>query len=445
MRPYDIIRKKRDGEALSNEEIDFFIKGAASGEIPDYQASAFLMAVYLKGMDMDETVGLTKAMMKSGETLDFKSIDGPKVDKHSTGGVGDKTSIILAPLLASMGVRVPMVAGKSLGHTGGTIDKLSSIPGFRTSLETSEFKEIIKNIGASIMAQSTAFAPADKKLYSLRDVTATIESIPLISASIMAKKLCEGIDGLVLDVKTGSGAFMKSIDDSRRLGRAMVEIGLSMGVKTVAVMTDMGQPLGRTVGNSLEVKECITALKGKGAEDLMEVTLTLAAWMLNMSDAITEEVPMKKLSNWTLKKYKDEAFEFIERGDAFKKFVEMIDAQGGDPEVAFNPSMLQSAKNVMPINSPKDGYVRKLDAECVGRAALLLGAGREKADDVIDPAAGIVLNAKIGKKVSSGEPLAMLHYNDDTRLKDALDIFNSGVDIGDREIAKRPLVYEVVM
>lgn len=444
MRAYDIIRKKRDRGELSAEEIGFFVTGVSSGAIPEYQASAFLMAAYLNGMTPAETVALTRAMLDSGTKLDTGGISGVKMDKHSTGGVGDKTSIVLAPLMAAMGLKIPMVSGRALGHTGGTLDKLESIPGLRTDLSVEEAVERLREPGFFIMGQTAELAPADRKLYALRDVTATVESVPLIAASIMSKKLAEGIDGLLLDVKTGAGAFMKTPAEARELARTMVGIGNSMGVPTVAVITDMEQPLGRTVGNSLEIKECITALKGRGAADLMEVTLTLAAWMLHMSDAISEDAEIRPLKEFGLRNYMHEALEFIEKGDAFTKFTEFIDAQGGDPEVAFQPARLPSASETAQIKAEETGYIRRLDAEAVGIASMLLGAGRAKATDAVDPAAGVVLNKKVGDTVEKGEPVAMLHFNEGAGLKDAEEVFRAGLEIGPRDTAKRPLVLEVI-
>jgi pyrimidine-nucleoside phosphorylase len=444
MRAYDVIRKKRDGEALGREEIAFLMRGAAGGEVPDYQLSAFLMAVFQKGMTAEETAWLTEAMMRSGRAFDFKGLTGPVVDKHSTGGVGDKTSIILAPLLASMGIKVPMVSGRALGHTGGTLDKLESIPGLRTDIPVEEAARNLKDIGFFMMGQTEDLAPADRKLYALRDVTATVESVPLIASSIMSKKLAEGIDGLVLDVKCGRGAFMKGIGDARELAHAMVSIGNSMGVKTVALITDMDQPLGRTVGNSLEIKECITALRGRGARDLMDLAITLSAWMLNVSDAISAETEPVKLDKFALMKYQQESLDFIGKGDAFKKFVEFIDAQHGDPEAAFKINLLPSASITKPITAGKDGYIRRLDAGAVGRAAMLLGAGREKAEDAVNPAAGIVLNRKTGDQVRAGEPVAMFHLDDEKLFREAEEVFLSGLEIGDRDAAVRPLVLDVV-
>jgi pyrimidine-nucleoside phosphorylase/thymidine phosphorylase len=407
--------------------------------------SAFLMAVCLRGMDDAETVALTEAMLRSGTVLELEGITGTKVDKHSTGGVGDKTSIILAPLMAAMGLKVPMLSGRGLGHTGGTLDKLESIPGLRTDIPVEEFRSNLKSPGFSIMGQTAEIAPADRKLYALRDVTATVESIPLIAASIMSKKLAEGAEGLVLDVKAGRGAFMKTLKDARELAKTMVSIGNSMGVRTVAVITNMDEPLGKTVGNTLEIKECITALRGTWAGNLKEVTMTLAAWMLTMADSLTEEVPLKSMNTQTKKKYIDEALDFIEKGDAFKKFVEFVDAQHGDPEAAFKPAELPSAKETKHVVAEKEGYLRVLDAEAVGKASMLLGAGRQKADDEIDPAAGIVLTKKTGDYVKSGEPLAMFHYGELAKLDEATEAFLSGVEIGPDEPSIRKLIHEVVM
>ena len=445
MRAYDLIKKKRDGAELSKEELEFLITEYLSGKIPDYQMSSFLMAVYFSGMTDAETIALTELMLSSGNRLDFSDISIPKVDKHSTGGVGDKTSIILAPLMAAMNVKVPMIAGRGLGHTGGTIDKLESIPGFRTDISAQEFKKNVRDIGFSIISQTDEIAPADKKLYSLRDVTATVESIPLIAASIMSKKLAEGIGGLVLDVKVGKGAFMKNISDARTLARTMVNIGNSMGVKTVAVITDMNQPLGKTVGNGLEIKECISALRGKMSDDLKEVVLTLGSWMVYAADCVTEEVAISRLSEHVLIKYKAELMDFIEKGDAFKKFVEFVDAQYGDPEVAFKPSMIQSAARVKEIRIPDKGYIQVMDAEKVGTASMLLGAGRRQAEDRIDHSAGIVLNKKTGDYTTPDEPVAMFHYNDETHIKEAEEVFLSGIQAGEIPPDKRPVIIDVVV
>jgi pyrimidine-nucleoside phosphorylase len=348
-------------------------------------------------------------------------------------------------MLASMGLRVPKLAGRSLGFTGGTIDKLESIPGFRTDLTLEEAERNLRDIGVFIMAHTDELAPADKKLYALRDATATVESVPLIASSVMSKKLSEGLDGLVLDVKCGSGAFTKTIEDARELARTMVHIGNSMGVKAVALITDMDQPLGRTVGNALEVKECLSAMRGRGAKDLVDLTITLSSWALNLADAIGAETEPVRLDRFALGKYQQESLDFLEKGDAFKKFVEMVDAQGGDPEACFRMDLLPSARVVKPISAPRDGFVRRLDALAVGRAAAALGAGREVAGDSIDHAAGIVLNKKQGDEVSAGEPIALLHMDDEARYREAEEAFLSGLEIGDRDIARRPLVLDVVM
>ena len=445
MRTVDILRRKRDGEALAKEEIEYFVKGAVSGSIPDYQISAFLMAVYQRGMTMDETVELTRAMMNSGKTLDIRMVTGIKVDKHSTGGVGDKTSIVLAPLLAVMGVKVPMIAGRGLGHTGGTLDKLASIPGMRTDLSFDEIIRQLESIGCVIAGQTEDLVPADRIFYSLRDVTATVESLPLIASSIMSKKLAEGVEGLVVDVKTGSGAFMKDLESARRLGRMLVDIGNAMGVRTAAVISTMDEPLGRCVGNALEIKECISAMRGKGAPDLMELIYNLAAWMLNLTDAVGEEAPPMMLNDMAFRNYKHEVMEFLDKGDAYKRFAELVDAQGGDPEVVFQPNLIPVAKNIKSIMAPASGYVRRLDAYHIGTASMLLGAGRMKAEDSIDLTSGIVLNKKVGDKVLAGEPVAMLHYNDGASLREAEEAFMASLEIGERDIAKRPLVIETIM
>lgn len=445
MRAYDIIRKKRDGFELTGEELSSFITGFTSGEIPDYQVSAFLMAVFLKGMTARETSLLTETMLRSGTVLDLNGIEGPKIDKHSTGGVGDKTSIILAPLLASAGIIVPMVAGRGLGHTGGTIDKLESIPGFRTSLPLSEFIENLRKTGLSITGQTEEMAPADRKLYALRDMTATVDSIPLIASSIMSKKLAEGIGGLVLDVKSGSGAFMKDIENARKLAETMVGIGNSMGVRTVALLTDMNQPIGKTVGNSLEIKECISALRGKWADDLRELTLTLGAWMIEIAVRAYGFVFRVRGKDYNgFEEYLKGLNELIDSGAAFEKFVELVDAQHGDVETVFRPGMLPSSKMTRQVVAAGEGYITRMDAEGVGRASMLLGAGREKMTDPIDHSAGIILNRKVGDFVKSGEQIAMFYYNDEKRLKEAEEIFLSGVEIGPDRIGHGSVIIGAV-
>jgi pyrimidine-nucleoside phosphorylase len=444
MKAYDVIKKKRDGGELSPDEIEFLIKGVTDGSVADYQASAFLMAVYLKGMTQQETVALTRTMAASGKALDTSGVRGVKTDKHSTGGVGDKTSIILAPLMATMGINVPMVSGRGLGHTGGTLDKLSSIPGFRLDLSPDEAVAQLRDLRVFIMGQTDDLAPADRKLYSLRDVTATVDSIPLIAASILSKKLAEGIDGLVLDVKVGSGGFMEDEESARRLAETLVETGNALGLRTLAVMTGMETPLGRTVGNTLELKECITALRGKSADDLREVVLTLAAWALFLTDAISEEFDLVPMTRFVKEKYMNEANEFIVKGDAFKKFLEIVDAQGGDVDTVLNPSSLPTASGVMQIKAESGGMMRRLDAEAVGRAAMLLGAGRETVEGDIDPAAGIIMNKKPGQSVEADDIIAMFHYNDDRGLKDAEEAFRSGIEIGDRDRALPPIIRDII-
>ncbi len=445
MRAVDLIRKKRDGGALSGEEISFLVEGNLKGTVPDYQLAAFLMAVYNRGMSEEETISLTKAMAAPGRNLDLGGIQGVKIDKHSTGGVGDKTNLVLAPLMAAMGLKMPSIAGRGLGHTGGTIDKLASIPGLRTDVTGGEVVEEIKNVGFSICGQTGEIGPVDRKLYALRDATATVESTALVAASIMSKKLSEGLDALVLDVKTGSGGFMRSLDEARALARLMVDIGNGAGIKTVAVITDMDAPLGRTVGNALEVKESISALKGRFAPDFLEVTMTLAAWMLHLADSVSEETTPQRLSEHLLKRYRDEAWDYIEHGDAFKKFVEFIDARGGNPEAAFNQGLLPKALHIKPVLSPWNGYIKRMDAFATGQASMLLGAGRATMEDGIDPAAGIVIGKKPGDAVRAEEPFATFYTNRPETLAMAEEVFLSGIEISDREPAKRKLIHEVIL
>lgn len=445
MRAVDLIRKKRNGGTLSGPEISFLIDGNIKGTVPDYQMSAFLMAVYHKGLDAEETIALTGAMVSSGKKLELGSIQGVKIDKHSTGGVGDKTNIILAPLMAAMGQKVPSIAGRGLGHTGGTIDKLASIPGLRTDLDIEELTQDLKSVGFFINGQTDEIDPADKKIYAMRDATATVESLPLIAASIMSKKLSSGLDALVLDVKTGTGALARGLDESRELARLMVRIGNSLGLKTIAVITDMNAPLGRAVGNALEIKESIAALKGRFAPDLLDITMALAAWMLHLTDTVSEETRPQRLNEDLLKRYKDEVWDYLEHGDAFKKFIEFVDAQHGDAEAILNPSLLPNANHMKPVLSPWNGYITKLDAYAVGHASMLLGAGRSRMDEEIDPAAGIVIGRKPGDEVSADTPFATLHTNDPSRLKEAEEVFLSGIEISDREPPKRKLIYDVIL
>lgn len=401
MTAYEIIKKKRDGKTLSREEINFLVCGYTNDEIPDYQFASFLMAVYFQGMNFEETTTLTFAMMNSGKVFDLSAIPGIKIDKHSTGGVGDKVSLILAPLVAACGVIVPMVSGRGLGHTGGTLDKLESIPGFRTNLSYDEFVSNLKHIGIAMIGQTKELAPSDKKIYALRDVTATVDSIPLISASIMAKKLAEGIDGLVLDVKTGSGAFMTKLSEAKKLAQTMIAIGKRMNKKVSALITDMNQPLGKAVGNALEVIESIEAFKGKGEKDLMEIVFVLAEEMLLMSQPAKTKTQVRKLLK-----------QAIENGKALNKFRALIRLQGGNEKVIDDYSLLPKAKYQIEVKSSKSGYIAEIDTQRIGMLAIELGAGRKRIDDIIDPSVGFIINKKIGASVKTNDILASVLAND---------------------------------
>ena len=434
MRPIDLIRKKRDGGELSSDEVQFLIQAYTRDEIPDYQIAAWLMAVVIRGMTRRELSALTAAMLNSGEIIDLSDLPGTKVDKHSTGGVGDKTSLIIAPLVAAAGVPVPMISGRGLGHTGGTLDKLQSIPGFNVNLSLSEFRRVVGTCGCALIGQTAEIAPADKSLYALRDVTATVESPYLICASIMSKKLAEGIDGLVLDVKTGSGAFMKTEKESIFLAELMVESGKQMGKKMVALITDMDQPLGWKVGNALEIEECIEVMKGGGPTDLRELCLELAAWMLYLAGRTTSVSHGREL-----------AVEIIRSQSALEKFREIIWLQGGDSSVIDDPARLPQAQHRLPILSPATGFVGAIHCEQVGIASLVLGGGREKKEDAIDPAVGLVLHKKVGDPVHAGEPLCTIRYNSDARLRDVRRLLEQAYRIAEqppREV--RPLVHRVI-
>lgn len=397
MRMVDIIQDKRNGKELSGEQIDFFIQGYTKGDIPDYQASALLMAVYFKGMTQKETAMFTQSMADSGEQLDLSPIKGVKIDKHSTGGVGDKISLIVAPMVSSLGVPVAKMSGRGLGHTGGTLDKLESIDGFTIELTKEKFIELVNEHGLALIGQTGNLAPADKKLYALRDVTGTVNSLPLIASSIMSKKIAMGADGIVLDVKTGSGAFMKNLKDADDLAREMVDIGKSLNKNTVAVITDMNQPLGHEVGNSNEIKEVIQVLKGKKIDDLLTISLAIATQMCLASGLFSDE----NAANEALLKS-------IEDGSALNKFKQFISNQGGDPRVVDDPSLLPQPKYRYELMLNKEGYIHGIDAESVGQAALYLGAGRAKKDDRIDHSAGITLHKKIGGSINRGEAAATL-------------------------------------
>ena len=409
MTPYEIIYKKRNGGELTPDEIKWFISGYTAGDIPDYQTAALLMAIFLKGMTSQETTELAMAMMNSGRVFDLSDIPGIKVDKHSTGGVGDKVSIILAPIVAAAGVPVPMVSGRGLGHTGGTLDKLESIPGFRTDLTYEEFRHTLARIGLAMMGQTPDLAPADKKLYALRDVTATVDSIPLIAASIMSKKLAEGADGLVLDVKTGSGAFMQKHQDALELTKTMMDIGQGMGRKMKALITDMNQPLGRAVGNALEIEECVDCLKGQGPEDLMEVTYALGAEMLVMGERATDTESGKRIFQ-----------QIVSTGQGLEKFKEMLAAHGGDVKVVDDyKKILPQAKHIIEAKAEKAGYIYSMDNREVGLAGVFLGCGRLKMEDVIDPAVGFVFERKIGDQVKPGDVMVKVLCNDEQKGREA--------------------------
>ena len=431
MRAVDIIRKKRDGELLKDAEIAWMVAGLATGEVSDYQWSALLMAIYFKGMNDAETSSLTMAMMGSGTVVDLANIAGLKIDKHSTGGVGDKTSLILAPVAAAVGVPVPMVSGRGLGHTGGTLDKLESIPGFRVDLDLKRYGEVIQDCGLVMIGQTAEIAPADKTLYALRDATSTVESIPLISASIMSKKLAEGIDGLVLDVKTGTGAFMQRLDDSRKLAESMCAIGRGLGKRMRALITRMDQPLGLAVGNSLEVIECLDCLRGAGPKDLFDLSIELAAEMVLMGELASD-----------LKEARSLCLQAIEDGSAFERFQRMVELQGGDPIALTDVTRLPTARTRIDVPSRKRGCVTWLDARPIGHATMLLGAGRARVESKIDPAVGIVLNKKVGDRVEQGESLCTLHVNDESALSNVLEIVKSAYVIEDAPPVVHTLIVE---
>ncbi|HEU0091865.1 MAG TPA: thymidine phosphorylase, partial [Vicinamibacteria bacterium] len=426
-------QRKRDGHELTPGEIAFFVEGYTRGTIPDYQASALAMAVFFKGMTAAETVALTESMMRTGEVLDLSELPGPKVDKHSTGGVGDKTSLVLAPLAAACGVYVPMISGRGLGHTGGTLDKLESIPGFRVGLSLDEFRAVLRKSHLGLIGQTPEIAPADRKLYALRDVTSTVESRPLIAASIMSKKMAEGIDALVLDVKTGDGAFMVEEEDSRALAEAMLAIGKGMGKRIVALITDMEQPLGRTVGNALEIVESIETLQGKGPADLETLSVELAAWMLSLAGAAP-----------TLDAARAHVRSALSSGAGLKKFQEVIALQGGDPRVCDDLSRLPRAAETVELRAESAGRVTGIACRAVGTAAMLLGAGRETVDSRIDPGVGFLLRKKVGDLVAAGESLATVHVNDRRRLDEALAMLRRAIRVGPEAPAPRPLVHAVL-
>ncbi|HHT87852.1 MAG TPA: pyrimidine-nucleoside phosphorylase [Clostridiales bacterium] len=433
MNMYELINKKKNKGELSKEEIEFIIEGYTKGDIPDYQMSAFLMAVCLNHMTHEETANLTIAMANSGDLLDLSEIEGVKVDKHSTGGVGDKTSLVLGPMVAALGLPVAKMSGRGLGHTGGTIDKLESFPGFSTSLSTEQFIENVNKIKLAIVGQTYNLAPADKKIYALRDVTATVDNISLIASSIMSKKLASGADVIVLDVKTGSGAFMKSYEDSLALANEMVQIGTLANKPTYAVITDMNQPLGRAVGNALEVKEAIETLNGQGPEDLLEVSIALTSYMLLGAGRVK-----------SAKEGKDLLLETIRNKSALDKMAQFVNAQGGDSEFVYNPGLLKLASIKYDLKSPSDGYISEIRTDEVGMASLLLGGGRVTKDSKIDLSVGIFIHKKLGDKVSKGETLATLYANDDNKRREAKKRLLNAFIINKEKAARPPYIYSVV-
>jgi pyrimidine-nucleoside phosphorylase/thymidine phosphorylase len=433
MRTVDLIQRKRDGEELAPEEIEFLVEGYTNGDIPDYQMSSFLMAVFFSGMSDREVSRLTECMLRSGDTVDLSSIPGVKVDKHSTGGVGDKTSLIVAPLAAAAGVVVPMMSGRALGHTGGTLDKLESIPGFRTSLTAEEFEKQLSELGLCFIGQTDRLAPADRKLYALRDVTATVESIPLISSSIMSKKLAEGVDALVLDVKVGSGAFMKKQVDARRLAQMMVGIGRRMDKRVQALITDMSQPLGYAVGNALEVMEASQTLQNAGPTDLTKLSIELAARMIFLGKKAASLEDARRLAE-----------EKLVDGSGYKKLKQVVAAQGGNPQALDKFELLPNATGMREVASPRGGYVSSIDAQDIGSASNMIGAGRDRKEDAIDPAVGIILEVKAGEKVDAGSVLCRLYYTKEDHVEEAAEMVEDAFRISAQKPEERELILEVV-
>jgi pyrimidine-nucleoside phosphorylase/thymidine phosphorylase len=433
LRAVDVVQKKRDGGELTREEIDFFVRGYAGGEIPDYQAAAFAMAVFFRGMAPAEIVALTESMMHTGEVLDLSELPGPKVDKHSTGGVGDKTSLVLGPLAAACGVYVPMISGRGLGHTGGTLDKLESIPGFKVQLSLADFRRVLRECGLGLIGQTREIAPADRMLYALRDVTATVSSMPLISASIMSKKMAEGIDALVLDVKCGDGAFLPGIDEAKALANTMVGIGRDMGKKVVALITAMDQPLGRTVGNALEVAECVETLKGRGPADLESLSIELAAWMVHLAGVAA-----------SLDSARAKVRAALASGAGLERLRRVIELQGGDPRVCDDPSLLPQAPETVVVRSDRDGRVARLAARAIGDASMLLGAGRETVQSTIDPAVGFVFHKKVGDPVAVNEPIVTAHVGKTSRREEAMARLREAIVVSAEAPARGALVLDIL-
>jgi pyrimidine-nucleoside phosphorylase len=433
MRPVELIQKKRDGGALTREEIHFLIENYTLGNVADYQMAAWLMAVYFRGQTAEETATLTDAMLRSGEVLDLSGLSGRKVDKHSTGGVGDKTSLVIAPVAAAAGVRVPMISGRGLGHSGGTLDKLESIPGFNVNLSLAEFRRAVERVGCALIGQTKEIAPADKKIYALRDLTGTVASIPLITASILSKKLAEGIEALVLDVKVGSGAFMKDEESATELAESMRTIGTHMGKRVVVLLTDMDQPLGRAAGNALEVIETVETLQGGGPEDFCNLCRELSAWVIHLGGEAD-----------TLEDGRARYDELIGSGAAAKKLQQIIERQGGDPRVVDDPKRLPQARERKHILAPADGFLARMETERIGWGTMALGAGRQRLDDSIDPAVGLMLHKKAGDPVQAGEPLATFHYNQPDRLAEA-ERWLEGAFVVEAEVPKAsPLILKTL-
>jgi pyrimidine-nucleoside phosphorylase len=435
MRTVDIIQKKRDGETLSTEEISFLVQGYSNGDIPDYQMSAWAMAVFFNGMTAKETADLTLAMARSGDQADLSSISGTKVDKHSTGGVGDTTTLILAPLVAAAGVPVAKMSGRGLGHTGGTIDKLEALTGFRVELTKEQFLKQVNDIGVAVISQSGNMTPADKKLYGLRDVTATVESIPLIASSIMSKKIASGADAIVLDVKTGSGAFMKTLEESIQLAQAMVDIGEQVGRETVAVITNMDEPLGLAIGNALEVREAMDTLRGEGPDDLTELCLMLCAHMIHLGGKAASYEEARAITE-----------KLLREGKGTEKLKKLISTQGGNEAMVDRPELLPTAEYQVQVAALEDGIVSHIDAEGLGVTAMMLGAGRATKEDQIDLAVGIVLKKKVGDRVAAGEPLAELHMNSNEPMftEEMTQRTREAFAFSEGEVVKAPLVYAVI-
>ncbi len=434
MTAYEIIAHKRDGNILRDPEINFFIREFNAGQIPDYQMAAFLMAIFFQGMNQQETRVLTDAFINSGKIIDLRELPGKKVDKHSTGGVGDKISLILAPIVAAAGVYVPMISGRGLGHTGGTLDKLESIPGFQIDLPVSKFKEILLKTGACLMGQTADIAPVDKKVYALRDVTATVPSIPLIAASIMSKKIAAGIDALVLDIKVGRGAFMRDQDTARQLARSLIQIGEDHGKSTSALLTDMNQPLGYAVGNWIEIRECIQCLQGNGPEDLMQITCRLAGMMLYQAEMVTN-----------IEAGESQAIRIIKEGKAWDKFVQIAEAQGGDTAFLMDPDTYPHPKGIKEVAAKQSGWIQSIDALEIGLTGVGLGAGRMKTSDAIDPKAGILLQVKTGDYIEKTQPLAILYSDKSELLSTAARRAEKAFHVTDKKPAPTPLILEMII